>query len=242
MAEKSIKELQEKIKKLKELNPEQDKDKIIGLLQEINNSFLKNYKFTIDGLEFIPIETEIYYHKGPADQKGIDNMIYKHALQKKHYGQLFFHRKSKKDDIDISSGGLDICLSDSDEYYLSILIRTAEIKINEKTEKISGINEETEKVSGINKIQQLFYRKEIEKINNKLKALENAKIKFEESFYSGEIVTQPRIKGKKYEKNEETGKDGEELNSIKLEYLDDIDHPFYTQTIKETLKGKRKEK
>ena len=117
-------------------------------LQKINDLFLTQYKLHIyDNIDIIPLETEIYYHN--EDPKNIfkDKMIHKNELQKNRFGQLYFHRYKKKDrndetnTINITRGGVDICISEGN-YYLSILLRMAIIN--------------KELISGINKIQQIF--------------------------------------------------------------------------------------
>ena len=113
-----------------------DKYKIIKFLKEINKYFLINCKlnFKYEGktINVLPIETEIYYYNKNVDKNIFeDKMIHKNELQQKQFGQLYFHRRGKSKDNKIlcvstkTRGGMDVCLSNSDDYYLSILIRSA---------------------------------------------------------------------------------------------------------------------
>ena len=127
-------------------------DDIVKQLQKINECFLQNVIIKINNrLEIYPVEVEIYYY----DNKGIfqDGNCHQNALQKNNFGKLYFHRKlnrttkkrskEKETLIDTSYyGGVDVCISKSEDYYLSILIRSAYIKNrnNKENEFKSGIH------------------------------------------------------------------------------------------------------
>lgn len=136
----------EELKKLvtrlkKEINNKDNK--IVNKLQEINICFLQNYIIKIDKLEIYPIEVEIYYYKQGVFE---DKSCHRNKLQKENFGKLYFHRASRSESkdalIDTSYyGGVDVCISDSEDYYLSILLRSAYIKDrNEKIYIKSGIH------------------------------------------------------------------------------------------------------
>lgn len=177
-------------------------------LQKINDLFLTQYKLHIDNIDIIPLETEIYYHKD--NQAFEDKMIHKNELQKNRFGQLYFHRYKKKDrndetnTINITRGGVDICISKGN-YYLSILLRMAIIN--------------KELISGINKIQQIFYSQISDKKEKreKLKGLEKNKkeLIIKRNKTNDTIYHQLRIQSGVYKKGEKYT-----LNSIILKYLD----------------------
>ena len=97
-------------------------------LQGINESILKSYKLSIGNfLEIYPKEVEIYYvnPKGKfaytdcnaqclLDPRTNDEIW---TLQSNRFGKLYIHRKGL--------GGMDICLSSSEEYVLCCTIKAA---------------------------------------------------------------------------------------------------------------------
>lgn len=102
----------------------------LPLLQRINELVLTNYCISFGGyLKLTPKDVEIYYVNRNAKPPYVDtNMqcmtdpktndeIWK--LQSGRFGQLYFHKKG--------SGGIDICLSDSDDYALCCTIKAAEV-------------------------------------------------------------------------------------------------------------------
>ena len=187
-----IKKIQDLVNELVDEKKEKKEEEIIDILKEINKTFLTEYKLEINKKKIIPLETEIYYHKD--NQPFEDKMIHKDDLQKNNFGKPYFHRY-----------GVDICFSDGD-YYLSILLRTAEID----GEIISGASNIRDFILGIPKLISELQNKQI------IVVKQSRNIKEEN------IFRQPRIQNKKY-------KDGEqyELNNIilgtennKYEYLD----------------------
>jgi len=98
------------------------------LLQRINEQLLKNYQLSMgDYLTVLPKEVEIYYVNRKAPKPFIDaNMhcmldpktdaeIWK--LQSNRFGQIYCHKKGL--------GGIDVCLSDSNDYALCCTIKAA---------------------------------------------------------------------------------------------------------------------
>ena len=116
---------------LKELLKTSDKEEQLKILQTINKNFLCQYMLRIDeDLRLYPIEVEAYYYNGTNFP---DKCVHKNELQMKRFGKLYFHRasESKGSSFLYDRGGFDICLSDSENYYLGILIRSAWINSEE---------------------------------------------------------------------------------------------------------------
>lgn len=192
-------------------------NKLIPILKKTNEYFIKNCEIHIDdSLVLVPIETEIYF----VNNWFTDGMCHKNDLQKARFGQLYFHRYPKKDKNDKSNtikcispktnwGGVDICLSNSNDYYLSMLIRSAFIKGT--TKLVSGTRNICDKIKEIcfdeskENLQSFFEHLEENKDNIK-KRNENEKINIDN------IFSQPRIdRDKHYEKVKEY-----ELNCLNL--------------------------
>ena len=110
------------IQKLKVAN---DKNCIVELLSELNELFVCKYMVELDEqLKLYPIEVESYYY----DEINFpDTCVHSHPKQINRYGKLYFHRAGKKDGASFlfDGGGIDVCLSDSNEFYLGVLIRGA---------------------------------------------------------------------------------------------------------------------
>ncbi len=207
------------------------RDSIAERLQKINECFLQNYIIKIKGLEIHPVEIEIYYY----DNKGIfqDGNSHQNILQQRRFGQIYFHRKGKKENnsIDFIRYGMDICVSKND-CFLSILIRSA--YFNENEDPVSGIRNivdeilfkyEDKKINEFiekrNKKEDLKeYNKEKEQIRDKLINLEkNEKnVIIETNLNKGkEIKHHIRISNKRYfkhNKKEKKDYDQYELNSF----------------------------
>ncbi len=102
---------------LKEFNIEKlvnetNEKKQIRILQEINRTILTKYVIQICDLTIEPLWVEAYYY----DKKSFpDCNTHMSNKQKNRFGQLYFHEKGY--------GGLDICLSHNDSYYLSVLLK-----------------------------------------------------------------------------------------------------------------------
>ena len=208
-----------------------DKDYMVSKLQEINKKFITDYKIQINcnnkNLTIIPIETEIYFSRF-SNEKLIkdDGMCHINELQKERFGQLYFHRKGISKDNKIlcanpktTRGGVDVCLSSSKDYCLSILIRSAFINGTEKENLESGPRRICNRIRNIcfdekqGCLQSFFENLEISSTSVKLR---NEKINIDI------ICIQPRIVGTKYHKGTKMYK----LNCLNLgekdNYLDDI--------------------
>jgi len=213
-----------------------NKDCMVSKLQEINKNFITDYKIQINcnkkDLTIIPIETEIYFSRF-SSKKSIkdDGMCHINELQKERFGQLYFHRKGISKDNKIlcansktTWGGVDVCLSYSKDYCLSILIRSA--FINSTTELVSGTRNICDKIKDIcfdeskEDLQSFFEHLEENKDNIKKR---NEKINIDN------ILSQPRInRDKYYEKVKEY-----ELNCLNLgKYNDEYKYKYeYLQFI-----------
>lgn len=122
----AIKSLVEKIR----INS--DKEQQVKLLQELNELFLSEYMLEINkDLVLYPIEVEAYYYH---ENNFPDTCVHKYQWQQNRYGKLYFHRAGNKTDASFlfDGGGIDVCLSYSDEFYLGILIRGAWINDEDK--------------------------------------------------------------------------------------------------------------
>ncbi len=114
-----------------ELLKTSEKDEQVKLLQAINKCFLSEYMLEIDKkIKLYPIEVEAYYYQ---ESNFPDTCVHKYQWQKKRFGQLYFHRAGNKNDASFlfDGGGIDVCLSDSDDFFLGFLIRSAWINSEE---------------------------------------------------------------------------------------------------------------
>lgn len=120
------------IEKLKNTS---DKDSQVKILQEINTLLLTQYMLKIDD-DFIlyPIEVEVYYYNNNFK----DDTVHGSELQKNRFGKLYFHRKgqSGENKILFSRSGIDICLSNSNDFFFGVLIRSA--RVNNEESIING--------------------------------------------------------------------------------------------------------
>lgn len=241
-------------------------DDIIPILQKINEYFLRNYEIHIDeNLIIRPIETEIYF----ANTNGCyDGMCHMNELQKgfikdekgenkERFGKLYFHRKGKSKDNKIlcanpktTWGGVDVCLSDSQDYCLSILIRSA-LFINKikKDELVSGTrnicNKIKEKCFDNKDSLQTFFKNLEKKEDNKVRIFKR------NDYEQANIFFQPRISGKEYYRKtieyklnclnlgESLTKENKEKNKYKYDYLflNLIKQNFYTETKKQDIEN-----
>jgi hypothetical protein len=119
------------LESLQDASDKRERERILRLLQSINECFLSRYMIEIDSsFKLYPIEVEAYYHHPGFS----DSCVHKNGLQKNRFGKLYFHRGSseKENSFLYDRGGFDVCLSDSDNYYFGILIRSAWINNEEK--------------------------------------------------------------------------------------------------------------
>lgn len=116
---------------IEELKKTSDKVSQVEILQDINKQFLTEYMLKIDD-DFIlyPIEVEAYYYH---ENNFPDTCVHKYQWQQNRFGKLYFHRAGKKADAAFlyDGGGIDVCLSNSNDFFLGILIRGAWINQEE---------------------------------------------------------------------------------------------------------------
>nr|WP_321521014.1 hypothetical protein [uncultured Macellibacteroides sp.] len=131
---------------IEQLKIKTNKEHQIKILQNINTLLLTRYKLKIDENFIIhPIQVEGYYYD---DRHFKDDTVHKSELQKNKFGKLYFHRKGKNKSSKIlfTRSGIDICLSDNDNYFYSALIRSARI------------NNEESIIDGPQRLAQRIYR------------------------------------------------------------------------------------
>lgn len=131
----------EDLKKLiKELENTSDPEAQIRILQEIGAKLINEYEIQIGGLTIEPLLVEAYYyHKGKfedhsvyaAKEKESKAVLYARSRQQKNFGKLFIH---------YNDWGIDVCLTDSDSYYLSYLIKNALVNNEWQTQKPIGMD------------------------------------------------------------------------------------------------------
>ncbi|MDR0371349.1 MAG: hypothetical protein LBH80_05800 [Prevotellaceae bacterium] len=117
----------------------------INILQEINTLVLTQYALKIDdNFTVYPVEVEAYYYSHSFP----DDTVHKSELQKNRFGKCYFHRKGqhRANKILFSRSGIDICLSESDDYFFGMLIRSAKI------------NDEDHVETGPQRLAQRIYR------------------------------------------------------------------------------------
>lgn len=148
MSEKKVpEEIEKLVKKLTSLT---DESQIVEKLQEILEVLLTTteLRFTKDKTTVIvkPLEIEAYYYNEGVFE---DECVHNHLLQRNRQGQIYLHRRMRKEDFKMSKFlypyqrvGMDLVLSDSDDYTLAILIKCAEID----SEKIAGQSKVVKKV------------------------------------------------------------------------------------------------
>ena len=157
-----MKRLQGKVDKLAKTN---SKDEQVKILQEINDSLLSEYELKIEdkkGCFYIePLRVEAYYYH---PEKFEDSNAHTDDKQKNNFGKLYIHRKGR--------GGVDICLSNSEEYYLSFLIKNSQIRtdnndgepflrqraLKEMLKDIEGIDDQNVLAEKVQKSEEIVYR------------------------------------------------------------------------------------
>jgi len=102
-----------------------NKDVILNSLNETSKLILSKYMIEVEGIRCYPIEIENYYFKPQVFE---DCYVHLNEIQKNHFGELYVHRLGKdatskyKMDNRVCMG---IVLSNSDNYFYSVLIRSA---------------------------------------------------------------------------------------------------------------------
>ena len=95
------------------------------ILQQINAQLLSRFRLRLTSdLYIYPLEVEAYYNNGYNFN---DCFCHCHRLQQNRFGKLYFHRLGNTDTLNKTRGGVDVCLSDQEGIYFSVLIRSARI-------------------------------------------------------------------------------------------------------------------
>ncbi len=107
-----------------ELENNTNKEEQIKILQKIGKTLITEYEIKVDGIKIEPLWVEAYYYN---QDNFADCNSHLDDKQKNRFGKLYFHNKGY--------GGFDICLSNSDKYYLSFLLKATLIngKFNTQT-------------------------------------------------------------------------------------------------------------
>lgn len=121
------------------LEKEENREKQIEILQEIGAKLINEYEIHVGDLKIEPMLVEAYYHhKGKFEDSSVyaaneeedKAALYARSRQQKNQGKLFIHFKD---------WGIDICLTDSGDYYLSYLIKNALVNGKWQTQQQIGI-------------------------------------------------------------------------------------------------------
>lgn len=96
----------------------------IGVLQKIGAMLIHDCQIQAAGAVIEPLWVEAYYFR-----EGFfpDRNTHRSDWQKNRFGRLYFHRRGY--------GGVDLCLSDSPEWYLSFLLKAALVNGVFRTQK-----------------------------------------------------------------------------------------------------------
>lgn len=116
----------EKLKELvKELEKENNKEKQIALLQQIESKLLNEYNIVIKGKDkytvIEPLRLEAYYYPFENECKFNDPCAHKSTKKINNFGKLYFIEER------YGYPGIDLCLS-LGNYYLSFLIKNSRIE------------------------------------------------------------------------------------------------------------------
>lgn len=127
------------------LKAETNEETIIKQLQKIAEKLIAEYVIEVEGITIEPLWVEAYYFNKNVFS---DCNTHLSEKQKNRFGQLYFHEKGRGG----GRGGVDICLSDSEDYYLSFLLKRTlingefvkQIKIEDALKKQGKTKEELE--------------------------------------------------------------------------------------------------
>lgn len=141
-------ELKSMVGKLKNAN---HKDEIVGILQQIGKKLITEYEINVCGIKIIPLWVEAYYFN---QSDFADCNMHLDDKQKDRFGQLYFHTTGH--------GGFDICLSDSQDYYLSFLLKATLIdgKFNTQTGIYDVLLAQDKKESELEKEKDILIKRE----------------------------------------------------------------------------------
>lgn len=127
----------ENLAEVEKLETETDNKTQIQLLQKIGAKLINEYEIHVGNLKIEPMLVEAYYyHKGKFEDNSVyaakeDHAgLYARSRQQKNLGKLFIH---------YNDWGIDVCLTDSGDYYLSYLIKNALVNGEWQTQKQIGM-------------------------------------------------------------------------------------------------------
>ena len=143
---------------VKELEKAEGWENKIKKLQDINKALVTQYVIRVGDLTIEPLWVEAYYY----DKESFpDCNTHMNDKQKGHcrFGKLYLHAKTE------INGGVDICLSEKDDYYLSFLIKASLIEGEFcKQQKACGlINQLPMEKEDIEEIKNVLVKKEMKK-------------------------------------------------------------------------------
>lgn len=84
----------------------------VRILQELGGKLINEYRIEVPGMTIEPLWVEAYYYDAVRFP---DCNTHRSGKQKNRFGRLYVHERGY--------GGVDICLSDSDDWYLSFLMK-----------------------------------------------------------------------------------------------------------------------
>ncbi len=87
-------------------------DEQISILQTLGSKLINDCRIETFGVIIEPLWVEAYYYD---ETQFPDRNTHRSSKQKKRFGQLYFHERGY--------GGVDICLSDSEDFCLSFLLK-----------------------------------------------------------------------------------------------------------------------
>ena len=187
--------------KVNQLLKLENEEKIVKTLQDINRLFLTKYMIRIDNTTKVyPVEVEAYYCNIEIETDFRDELIHNNLRQSNHDGKLYVHKKSG------TRAGIDVCLSNTANYSLSILIRGA--YINDKL--VYGINNVLTEIMQLSK----YDIEKLEKIANVYVERDFHKYDYDKD--AKYIFTQKRILDRQY------AEENFELNSLLITEINNI--------------------
>lgn len=146
-----MEKLNEWDKILEELEKETNKEKQVEKLQEIGAKLINEYVICADGIKIQPLWVEAYYYN---EKNFPDCNTHLDDKQKNRIGRLYFHKKGY--------GGFDICLSNSNNYYLSFLLKATLIKgqFYKQTGIYDVLTEHGKSIDDLENIENVLFKKD----------------------------------------------------------------------------------
>lgn len=108
------------------LHSDETGENVASLLRQITAELLLGHYFEVCGVRCYPLELESYFYRGGVFE---DPYVHDNALQQNRFGSLYVHRLGTAADSAYKMDNrvcVGVCVSDSDDYYYSLLIRSAQ--------------------------------------------------------------------------------------------------------------------